>query len=743
MSGSGRRERIGALVVLASIIALAIPLAASAAGASTSHTDEGHIAFPMLEVVSTTEAEWKITCPSMPDSQGEDAYVFELPAELVTDGTTTTAAGRTATAYDLDIVFYGADCGVTGSSFATGTDEVAATPADTRYVVVTAYRGSDIAVTLTVGGDGGEPTPSETPTPTPTTTPSDPPDGARGTYPLTPDDPLFPEDPVIPEIVAGQWGMRRIQAPEAWQEARSTGFGIKVAVLDTGLDLGHPDFDCPGKIEIIENNDYIDNPNGPLAGPQDGNGHGTHVAGIVGACTNNGEGVVGVAPDATIMPIQVLDATGNGTVTETLPGAIRSATDAGAHVINMSIGTLPVNTPIDVLIGDVFPEVDAAVEYAVSHGVVVVAAAGNETFPMCSYPAIIEDIVCVGSSDVRDLNSYFGNFPVNDDDDNESGWGAGLLAPGGTGAEVFCDQSADHIVSTILRSQDDCNDPHVGYAGENGTSMASPHVAGAAALVYDRLGASRTEANGRQIIEALISNTDDLYAPGWDPASGYGRLNALKAVQSVDPAPEPSPSPTVTEPPPPAATSLSFAEGTPLTGQFSDGVSVSAKLTDDSGRALAGEMLSFQIVGAAGLVEASALTGLDGVASQTLSLDIPPGAYDLAVAYSGKTSVYNASSDSSTFQVLKEDSAISLAASDKGSKRRLTATLTDADDSSTPVVGALVTFIADGKQVGTATTEANGVATLDVPSGSKGGKVRWEAHFSGNDFYVPSSAATP
>ncbi|MGH2652027.1 MAG: S8 family serine peptidase [Actinomycetota bacterium] len=105
-----------------------------------------------------------------------------------------------------------------------------------------------------------------------------------------------------------------------------------------------------------------------------------------------------MAPDATIMPVQVLDAGGSANVLNVLPSGIRAATDAGAHVINMSLATLPVNCPLEILFGEVFPVVSEAINYAVSQGVVVVAAAGNESFPLCTYPAIAEDIVCVGSS---------------------------------------------------------------------------------------------------------------------------------------------------------------------------------------------------------------------------------------------------------------------------------------------------------------------------------------------------------
>ncbi|MDQ3951524.1 MAG: S8 family serine peptidase [Actinomycetota bacterium] len=319
-------------------------------------------------------------------------------------------------------------------------------------------------------------------------------------------------------LFADQWGLQKIQAPQAWTTA--DGGGITIAIVDSGVDLGHPDFSCAGKLAVHPGSN-IGSRKSPDT-PQDKEGHGTHVAGIAGACTNNGVGVAGVAPGATIMPVGVFE---ESNLDRAMAQGIRFATDRGAHVINLSIGDIP---PFSHFGPVLFPETEDAMEYARTAGVVIAAAAGNFVQPTCEYPSFSRNVICVVATDRNDLRAYYTDFPVNADPlSGGTGIEPVVAAPGGQG--TFCDEG---IVSTYLRTLDSvCYE--AGYETLDGTSMASPHVAGVAALVYDRLGGVRSAANADLVVQTILESSDDLYSDGWDPIVGHGRVNALTAVQSV------------------------------------------------------------------------------------------------------------------------------------------------------------------------------------------------------------------
>ena len=582
----------------------------------------------------------------------------------------------------------------------------------------------------------GTPSPSDTPTPTPTSSAA-----TRNSYPEVPDDPYFGEDPANPvDLDATQWAPRKIRAPQAWQEVQATGAGVKVAVIDSGLDLGHPDFDCPGKVSVVAGSDAVRDGNGP----QDVDGHGTHVAGIIGACTNNGVGIAGVAPDSTIMPIQVFssdanyDGDGDNNGQDDLADAIRLAADSGAHVINMSLsfGIAPV--PGTGLLGSQYEYTNfrtipagirEAIKYAQEAGVVVVAAAGNDTtLPICDYPAVAKDVICVGATDPRDVRTWYTNG-ANKPQTNGS-FGPAVVAPGGTEA-LFCDLHAEHILSTYSRAHDGCDEGLEGYRTLNGTSMASPHVAGVAALVYDRLAGERNADNALTVIDAITSSAVDLGTPGYDPVYAFGRVDALAAVRAIDVAVEPVV----------LGTSVTYTGD--AGGQHSDEVTLAATLVDENGVPVEGAELTFELVGENGSRSFSASTGPDGVATTTEKLDDAPGQYQLTVRFAGEEDVYEPSADSSAFVIDHEDSSVSLTVGEvtgkgKDQKRRLDATLVDAD-SGDPVIDREVEFLCDGSSLGTAHTGSDGVATVMTPHNCARGDHTYEVTFEGDDYYLGAS----
>ena len=324
-----------------------------------------------------------------------------------------------------------------------------------------------------------------------------------------------------------QWGLHKIQAEEAW--ATTTGTGSLVAVVDTGVDLTHPDLQA--NVVVASGADFVE-PNGNCSGggktcaqdgPQDENGHGTHVAGIVGAVANNGIGVAGVAPGARILPVRVLDEKGNGS-TDHVAAGIRFAADQGADVINLSLGMTSGQGEALGLIGLLDPIYDA-LDYAWSKGSVVLVAAGNDSVPLCAEPASGHNVLCVGSTESRDLLSWFSNSDATTLDayvTAPGGDGLGLLSLGASSPTgEMCDGD---ILSTYLRSKTSYCSSEQGYEAIFGTSMATPHASGVAALL-----AAKGLTN-QQIVDCITRTSDDLGLAGRDPIYGYGRVNAKKAV---------------------------------------------------------------------------------------------------------------------------------------------------------------------------------------------------------------------
>jgi subtilisin family serine protease len=320
-----------------------------------------------------------------------------------------------------------------------------------------------------------------------------------------------------------QWGPKQIRAEQAW--ATSTGAGQVIAIVDSGVDLAHPDLS--GKIAggatftgcaatgPCGNGDWLSGG----AGGQPASPHGTHVAGIAAATTGNGVGIAGVAPGARLLAVKVL--TDEGGTFEEIAAGIRWSVDNGADVINMSLGALP---GIQALaITGLISDVRDAVDYAVARGVVVIAAAGNDFASICGEPAFDPEILCVVSTDRDELRSSFSNFALSQAPDNV------VAAPGGA-ALLACE---DDIVSTVPSSAGgfcttDLGTP--GYDAYAGTSMATPHVAGVAAL----LGAQgRSAADIVRVLKQTARTPGTGLRGVYTPVYGHGIVDAAAAVAAA------------------------------------------------------------------------------------------------------------------------------------------------------------------------------------------------------------------
>ncbi len=291
-------------------------------------------------------------------------------------------------------------------------------------------------------------------------------------------------DPIMTasEDMSKLWGLTKIDAPGAWP--KTEGPGIVVAVIDTGTDCAHPDIGgCSWSVD--------------LAGGPPYNPHGTHVSGTV-AARGNGSGVIGVAPKASIGSCQALDKNGSG-YTSNIASCITEATNRGADVINMSLGGPSASSALD-----------SAVANAIARGVVVVAAAGNSNTSAPSYPGCSAGVIGVGATDRGDQRASFSNY----------GSCVDIAAPG------------VDILSTT---------PGNAYATFSGTSMASPHVAGVAALML-AVGHAPT---------SILAGMRDTADPGPSNLGGK-RANAGRAV-GAEPMPV-TPVPPISSPTPAGAT---------------------------------------------------------------------------------------------------------------------------------------------------------------------------------------------
>ncbi|MGM7634611.1 S8 family serine peptidase [Bacillus sp. Hm123] len=274
-----------------------------------------------------------------------------------------------------------------------------------------------------------------------------------------------------------QWFHSKINAPYAWNRTRGNS-QLTVAVIDGGVDMGHPEF----KGRLVKPYNAVTN--STTFPPDD---HGTHVAGIIGAAMD-GTGTAGVAPGVKIMPINVFD--GEYAESYDISRAIIYAADQGADVLNLSFGSYSYSSIVEY-----------AVNYAYKKGAVIVAAAGNESTNQPLYPASLSSVISVSATNSKDKIAYLSNY----------GRYINVSAPG------------EGILSTVIDNA---------YAYMDGTSMATPIVSGEAALILSK----NPFLTPNQVVKIIYSSTRDLGKKGWDSYYGMGRIDTYQALKMT---PEP------------------------------------------------------------------------------------------------------------------------------------------------------------------------------------------------------------
>ncbi len=302
----------------------------------------------------------------------------------------------------------------------------------------------------------------------------------------TPNDPYYSQ----------QWGPKDIHADLAWDKITpSQRANVTIAILDTGINPTHEDLEA----SIVPGYNFINNNNNPV----DGHGHGTHVAGIAAAITNNGKGIAGIAGGAKIMPVKIMNDNGSGDYASIING-IKYAADHGAKVISMSLGGPGSSQAMQ-----------DAVNYAISRGASVVAASGNSNSSV-AFPGNCNGVITVGAVDSNNQRASFSNYGPEMD----------VVAPG------------VNIFSSYKESTS-------GYTSMSGTSMATPFVSGVVALVR----AANPKLTSGEVTKVIDQATTDLGTSGFDNYYGYGLTDANKAVdfalkgQTGNPGPTPTPAP--------------------------------------------------------------------------------------------------------------------------------------------------------------------------------------------------------
>ncbi|MDT7573589.1 MAG: hypothetical protein QOE05_3763 [Actinomycetota bacterium] len=363
-------------------------------------------------------------------------------------------------------------------------------------------------------------------------------------------------------LQSSQWGLTTLHATTAW--ANGDGTGQVIGVVDTGVDASHPDLAgavLPGTDIVAPGGD----------GRIDPNGHGTHVAGVIAAIAGNGVGGAGLAAGASVLPVRVMQADGSGWDSDAAAGLVWAA-DHGATVVNLSFGGPDRSTVMD-----------QAVQYALSKGVSVVVAAGNEgeVGDPVEWPAASPGVIAVGAVDALGRRAAW----------SSSGSHLALVAPG------------VDILSTVPIG---AADP-TGYATWSGTSMAAPFVTAAVAL----LRKSQPVLTPAAVRERLVATADDLGAVGFDPEYGAGRVNLLAAEAITAPIDVSTVAPVLTARISASRTTTPYAGAVTVSGRV---------LADDIGTPGIAVRLQRQ-VGSSWVETRSGTSGPGGLASWVLHPD--------------------------------------------------------------------------------------------------------------------------
>lgn len=275
-----------------------------------------------------------------------------------------------------------------------------------------------------------------------------------------------------------QWNLNKIGVEQAW-EITGGDEEVVIAILDTGVDMDHQDL----RERLLDGYNAFDE----SGNYDDDQGHGTHVAGIAAAVTNNINGIAGISWENMILPVKVLDHEGHGTLFEITRGIIW-ATDQGASVINMSLG--------DDYHADMLYD---AILYAYEHDVVLIGAAGNDNVHHPMYPAAYDEVLSVSATNHLDEKAIFSNF----------GDVIDVAAPG------------EHIPSTFMNNE---------YVFMSGTSMSAPHVAGMAGLIRS----VAPHLTNVEVMTLIKETANDLGDEGYDPYFGHGQINVHRALERIE-----------------------------------------------------------------------------------------------------------------------------------------------------------------------------------------------------------------